>query len=240
MTQATPSNNPTGPLGIIAAIEDELMPTVERLRLRKEGRWWRGKVGMQDLAAGLSGVGSERAVATLREMSKELSIRSLYNIGFVGALTDAYSAGDVIVFGSVVQLGVEPVQRLALFTENFSRNTAEGPALLSSDHLVHDPAHKRSLAVSTGAVAVDMESFALAKAAEIPLCILRAVSDPVTMSLPEALPQWVKPDGRRNALRAASYLALRPWKVPTVIRLAGNSSRAARAIAEHLERVLAR
>ena len=247
MNQQAGISNPTGPLGIVAAIEDELMPTVRRLRLKKEGRWWRGKVGLHDVAAGLSGVGGVRAVATLEALYGELHIRAVYNMGFVGALTARHNAGDVLVFGSVIRLTAfdphRPAPRLPTSVDAFSDAPAafDAPKLLSSDILVHDPAHKRRLAEETGTDAVDMESFALAEACRrlhLRLCIVRGVSDPVTMALPEALPQWVKPDGRRNVFRAATYLALRPWRVPTVIKLAKNSARAANAIAEHLSQVI--
>jgi len=246
MTPQMVASNPSNIIGIVAAIEDELMPTVQRLGLRRDGRWWRGKVGKHEVAAGLSGVGGERAVSLVEAIAQTHRPHAVYNIGFVGALTPQHTAGDVLVFGTVIQLTrqhetsrAHTLGRLSVSTSVFADTPAahDAPQLLSSDHLVHDPAQKRGLAADTGAHAVDMESYALAEACirlQIRLCIVRGVSDPVTMSLPEALPQWVKPDGRRNALRAATYLAIRPWQVPTVIRLAGNSSRAARAIAAHV------
>jgi adenosylhomocysteine nucleosidase len=67
--------------------------------------------------------------------------------------------------------------------------TVSGP-LLESRSIVAGAADKQSLHAATGAVALDMESAAVARLARsrnLPFLAVRAIADPATMSLPEAV-----------------------------------------------------
>lgn len=107
-----------------------------------------------------------------------------------------------------------------------------GAQLLAGvDAVQFTPVAKMALRRRTGAVAVDMESHALAEAARgagIPCIALRAVSDPAHRRLPMLAASALDADGR-PALRAVLRgIARRPWDLPALIA-AGRDSRAALA-----------
>lgn len=99
---------------------------------------------------------------------------------------------------------------------------AAGGVLVSTPGMVATPADKRRLRHDSGAVAVDMESHAVAlvaAAAGVPFVALRAVADPAERSLPAALLDAIAADGRPRVGRLVARLSRRPWQVPAVFRL---------------------
>jgi len=92
---------------------------------------------------------------------------------------------------------------------------------------------------SFGARAVDMESAAVARAAEargIAFEAVKVISDASDFKLP-SMEQFVDPKGRFSEWRFAFFVAVRPWMWGRVIRLARNSSRASRALCAALRKL---
>ena len=88
--------------------------------------------------------------------------------------------------------------------------------------------HRRS-----GAVAVDMESHVLARAARragLPLLIIRAIADPAERTLPGAALVGVRPDGRSDILAVLSALLRSPGQLPALIRLGRDAGAATRSL----------
>ena len=106
--------------------------------------------------------------------------------------------------------------------------------------MIASPETKQRLHANTGALACDMESHAVAAAAEeagVPFLVIRAVADPVG----QAIPDWVlgniteAGDPRYGAILAG--LLKNPWDLPTLIGLAGDNGKAItalRRVAGHL------
>jgi hypothetical protein len=103
-----------------------------------------------------------------------------------------------------------------------------GGTLLGSDRAVAAVAEKQGLFEAWGAIAVDMESHAVALAARdagLPFLALRAVADPA------GRPQGsIAPDGRPRAALVTARLALRPWEIAEVARLRRDARAALRAL----------
>ena len=94
---------------------------------------------------------------------------------------------------------------------------------------------KKDLFTASGAAAVDMESLALARAASaagLPFLALRAVADPAQRGLPSAALAPLTSDGRPQPHLVAGRLALRPWELPALMRLASDARRAERSLAK--------
>jgi len=94
--------------------------------------------------------------------------------------------------------------------------------LVESRQLVASVHAKQNLAITSNAVAVDMESAALARFAEqigIPFMAVRAIADPLEMSLPKAVSFAINPSGDVNMSRLLSHLFLHPWEITDLIRL---------------------
>ncbi len=105
--------------------------------------------------------------------------------------------------------------------------------MAGSDTIVATAEAKAALAARTGALAVDMESHALAhvaRAAGVPFVAVRAVADPAQQSLPRAVLGAVADDGAIRTLPVLARLALSPWQVPNVVRLQLNARAALAAL----------
>jgi nucleoside phosphorylase len=144
----------------------------------------------------------------------------------------------VVVCGGI---GSQAARRAAeaAISDGSSISLSEGQGVLISFAAVTSPEQKWKLRESYGAHAVDMESAAVASAAEahgIQLAVIKVISDQVDFELPP-MERFVNPDGSFAEARFAMHAALRPWTWRQVVRLAGNTRRAARALCDELEKI---
>lgn len=103
-----------------------------------------------------------------------------------------------------------------------------GVTLVAVDRIVATPTDKAALARATNAAIVDMESHAFAAACDelaLPWSIVRGVSDTPTQTLPHEVLDWVAPDGRTRAARAAWDLCRKPKLVPHILAVLRRSAR---------------
>lgn len=108
-----------------------------------------------------------------------------------------------------------------------------GGVIAGSDRVVSSVAGKRDLQAASGAVAVDMESHGVAQVARdanLPLLVIRAVADPAERSLPRAVLGSIRDDGRPRGGLVAMRLAFRPWEIPGVNRLRRDARLALQAL----------
>lgn len=94
----------------------------------------------------------------------------------------------------------------------------------SSESIVRTAVEKNQLFASTGCDAVDMESGAVAGAcrrAGIPAAVLKAVSDPAGEDLPIDFSRCLNSRGFMDYRRLSWQLAIRPHRIPSMIRLSG-------------------
>ena len=106
-------------------------------------------------------------------------------------------------------------------------------ALFGGGAIVVTTAAKHALHIRTGALAVDLESAAVARAAirhALPFAVLRAVCDPAARALPHAALVAVDARGRIGMLRVAGAVLARPWEMPALLRLAWDAAGARRAL----------
>jgi adenosylhomocysteine nucleosidase len=175
------------------------------------------------------------------------SSRLIVLAGLAGSLRSTWRPGAVALAGTVVgrdgrtfhaatarRLG-EVMQRQGTATD--VGHTLPGVVLpgvvAASPTVLTDPAAKRALAEATGADLVDQESAAFALAASIlgwRWLVVKGVSDGHQQHLPHDLGRWVDAAGRTRLLRTARSLALRPWRIPGVLRLGRDSARAMDAL----------
>ena len=93
---------------------------------------------------------------------------------------------------------------------------AESPAILTSS------SEKTALFEKTGAVAVDMESAAVAAVAYeagMPFVAIRAIADPVEMTIPPSILSGVDDFGRLRPFHLVKALSKRPWDLFALVRL---------------------
>ncbi|MFL6416162.1 MAG: hypothetical protein ACJ74Y_10910, partial [Bryobacteraceae bacterium] len=106
----------------------------------------------------------------------------------------------------------------------------------SQDRVITDREEKAKLFAS-GAVAVDMESFAVAEAAKrasVPFFCVKAVSDLADESFRIDFNQMRTPEGRIARGKIVLYVLTHPWTLGELLRLRRRSQDAARALGEFL------
>lgn len=211
-------------VGIVVAMDNEAL-ALECLSGRGEFRVVR------------AGVGSERAAAAARRLVEE-GCTALISAGICGGLIPELDPG-ILVLAEAVRAPdgatwvTDLKARIALAERFRERVPYATGTLTGSERVIRRPAQKAETAARTGAVAVDMESHAVAQAAAeagVPFLVLRVVSDPHDAELPKSALVGVTPEGHRRPLRVVSQLLKRPGDIPALIRLAEDTKRAERTL----------
>ena len=147
------------------------------------------------------------------------------SFGLCGGLDPRLRPGDIVIPDAVVdgdeRWPVDPGLRALL-------GEGEGGALYAGEVLV-SPKDKRHTHRTLGAVAVDVESAAVARAG-VPFAVLRAVCDPAGRGLPRVAQVALDGRGRINALRVTAAILVRPHQLPALFMLARDAARARRAL----------
>jgi len=132
--------------------------------------------------------------------------------GYCGALDPSLKPGDIIVSRMAAQAGspeLLPEKGLVdAARDEFHRRrtTFVYSRLLTTDHAIGGKSEKLALWNEFGAAGVDMETYALAKAAEaagLPWIAVRVVIDAANHSLPASLDGWSEDGDERDAVKRA-------------------------------------
>jgi adenosylhomocysteine nucleosidase len=195
------------------------------------------------LSAVVGGGDHRRTVAVVEEAASQAEV--LVSFGIAGAL----APGDIVLSTEVVDddrtwLSSEwlrpQISDLALELGAF-----EGP-VLGARMVLSTRAEKKHAWQATGAIAVDLESVVVARAAAalgIPFVVLRAVADPASRELPPAALVPLDGDGRPAIAQVMASVMRRPRQLPTLLGVAREARQALQALvgpAHALNRMLAR
>ncbi len=164
-------------------------------------------------------------------------VSGLVSLGTAGAIAPNIDPGTLLLptqvrwlNGAMAQVDAGwHAQTTASLQREFSVVTK---AILHSEEIVQTHA-KQSLFEQTGAIAVDMESGVvarLAQTADIPFLIVRTVLDPANRGVPSVASCSVDRRGHLDAVALSRHLAIRPFQLAAVIRLAMQFRRAARTL----------
>jgi len=179
----------------------------------------------------ISGMGSAAATQAARTLVAA-GARALLSFGLAGALDPALAAGAVLLPAAVtdgagtVHAAYDPwrerLAALQLAHGNTQALIVEG-ALLSVAEPLTTAQGKSQARARTGAVAVDMESFAIAQVAAdqgVKFAVARVVVDTAADSLPGVVLQATDVRGEVDYRRLASGLLRRPPELLALLRLA--------------------
>jgi adenosylhomocysteine nucleosidase len=179
------------------------------------------------------GVGPASAGECTRKLVEEHRPRLLIATGFAGALDPTLGVGDLVLASNFSEPGLlERARRIAPAVR-------VGP-LASVNEPVETPAAKRALAESTGAIAVEMETAAIAAAsAGIPLLAVRAISDHANEPLPVPFAIWFDLACQRpRPARLLAYLARHPGQIAPFARFVRGLRPARQALSRFLLQAL--
>lgn len=94
--------------------------------------------------------------------------------------------------------------------------------LTGSNRIVATGKDKQQLHRQTGAIALDMESIAIAKVAgqhNLPFLAIRTIADPANMDLPKAISHALNDQGDIVLAKLLLFIALHPAEIPGLIKL---------------------
>jgi adenosylhomocysteine nucleosidase len=219
-------------VGVVAALAVEA---------RTLGRAVRRHDGLSTLPDGallaVGGMGAVLAASAARRLA-QAGVAGLLSFGFAGGLDPALAAGAVVcpaevVSGSGVRFAASTDWRERLRTATAALRPLVAGALLTRAAPIDSVAGKALAFRETGAVAVDMESLAVAEVAAafgLPFIALRVIVDTATDALPQSV-LGASRSGRLEVHRLLGALALAPWELLALIRLAQRYRAAARSLA---------
>jgi adenosylhomocysteine nucleosidase len=150
------------------------------------------------------GTGARRAKQATHALIDAFQPTWILSVGFSGALVDGLALGEIVVGDSLVghpggakleiDLGMEPAPNSGIHVGR----------LCMVDHIVRKVEEKRTLAKATGAVAVDMESLAVAQVCSkrgTRFMAVRVISDDLSSDLP---PEVLAILGSKVTIRAGA------------------------------------
>lgn len=242
-------------IAILVAVTQELRPILNRTRaiqtvLLEHFDFHEGTLADQPVALLALGVGLDcariAAEVTVRRYQPDLIISA----GFGGALSTEVDRGDIVLGTEILELieddGVHPRWRTV------SMATAPAPLRLPSRLRLHSgkilsaadvllkAADKVRLGKATGALAVDMETSAVATvcaAHDVPFLAVRCITDNSRDDLPEQFNDFFV-IGRLQPRRVAAACARDPHLLLDLARLGYRARVAGRNLAQFLESAL--
>ncbi len=185
----------------------------------------------------VSGASALRAAAGAAELA-DTGVSALISFGLSGALDPACAPGRLLLPAATVlpnggTVATDPELLRVLLTRAAVRRAELGgtaplqAVIAGSDGVVGSGEDKAALRRATGAVAVDMESHAVARVARergLAYAAIRAIADPAQRAIPPTAIAGLARDGTARPLRVVRALMARPQDLPALIRLGRDAS----------------
>ncbi len=196
------------------------------------------------LLVAYSGAGSNNAqLAT--ELLVAKGVARLMSWGCAAALSASLKPGDLILADKLID--AENIE-MAVNTDwySYAKNSlakfivVHSGSLAESISIVSSSMDKKQVHSITGAVALDMESIAIAKVARqynLPFLSIRVIADPVNMSLPLAINYSLNDQGDIMLGKLLLFLFLHPAELPGLIKLGlhfNAAKKTLKSVANHL------
>ncbi|CAA9889247.1 conserved hypothetical protein [Candidatus Methylobacter favarea] len=174
-----------------------------------------------------SGAGSKNA-QTAAELLVSKGVTRLISWGCAAALSSLVKPGDLTLAATLIDAEYtridinSPWHRSTknLLSQSIVVHTGQ---LAESKSLISSSKDKKQLQSKTGAIALDMESIAIAKVAKqhkLAFLAIRAIADPVTMDLPEAVNHSLNDQGDILLGKLLFFIVRHPAQLPGLIKLA--------------------
>lgn len=233
-------------IGLVAALHMEVAPFLERclpLRRYSGGEFVFRGVMYDDtrIAVVESGPGPKRAERATQALLDAHEPGWVLSVGFSGGLVPETRKGDIVVASSVTD-GTESLDIDLKMPADPDHGLHVG-RFLQTKEVVRTVAEKKELAERTGAIAVDMESFAVARvcaARKTRFLAIRCISDDLSEDLP---PEILTIFGKTGVMRAGAVLGSL-WKrfssYKDLIRLRDIAQTSARRLGAFLPPIIER
>lgn len=187
-----------------------------------------------------SGLGYARARRAATALVETHTPKWLLSCGFAGALQDGMQVGNIVMVNSIVDQHGHEMN----FDLKVAANEAGGlyvGRLLTADQMIRTVVEKKALAEKHAAIAIDMETLAVAQVAKehkIGFMAIRVISDDLSADLP---PEVLSVVGDTGAVRVGAVLSSfvkRPGSVKDMWHLRQSAQHAAKNLAVFLDGVV--
>ena len=214
--------------GIIVALSEELSTLKTVPNALWESSMIRGKFIFltDDIILIYSGAGAGNA-RKAAELAVSKGATKLMSWGCAAALSPDLKMGDLVLADSLLNSDGTEIPVNATWHQHAktildSELAAYKGALFNSDTLVSTAEEKQDIFTKTGAIALDMESRAIAEVAQhyaLPFLAIRAIADPSTMDLPNAVLKALNENGEVEITKIIASLVFNPKEIPHLIQL---------------------
>lgn len=235
------------PIGMVAAFPWEVKPLLRHRLPDAAGRPLSGapypelhtlRLAGRPFLLAVAGAGAENSLRAAEHLAANYSLCGLVTLGFAGGLAAGLKVADVILADRVVDRATQ--ESFACDTDLVPVRFARRGTLLSASSVVATSAEKRQLGEQWRAVAVDMESAGVARAAlraGLPFGAIKAITDSAEQSLSIDFDRCRSED-KSYSVWAVVCQAFRSFRGPGDLwRLAWNARQAAGALAAALRSV---
>jgi adenosylhomocysteine nucleosidase len=239
---------------IFYAFAREVRPFKRRLKRRSALgiaglKGFRGWLGPTQVVGVATGIGMRRAERAAERALETIAAPALVvATGVSGALSEDLLGGDLVLADRIIAGGdaaaapaaaiTIPHEDIVHFSDALNRRGIRfsvGP-VLSVARVLESAAAKRAAAASSGAIAVDMESAAVAAAAQrrgLRFACVRSIFDTIDEEVVGA--QLAGPDGEVRPLAAAGFMLRNPSAALQLPGMLRNLKRAAASLATALD-----
>ena len=232
-------------IGLVCALPMEIQPFLDRCEHVKKytGGSYVFRGGFLDgikVAVVQTGVGYARARAATQALIDAHSPPWVLSVGFSGALQTGMKIGDIVVATSVSDLHGQELKNDVHFPEDREHGLYVG-RIINTDQIVRTVEEKLRLAEQHDALAVDLESLAVAQVCEAEkkgFMAIRAISDDCSADLPSEVISILGETGAVRAGAALGAVFKRPESIKEMWKLRGDASRAATRLGSFLDGVV--
>ncbi len=232
-------------VGIVCALKIELASFLDRCEKVKHytGGDFTFRGGRYDdirVAVVESGVGFARARRATQALIDAHTPRWVLSCGFSGALLTEMKTGNIVVADSIADTHGQHLDIDLHMEENRDGGLYVG-RLVNSDDLVRTVAQKKSIAESSGAIAVDLESLAVAQVCrerKMRFLAVRVISDDMSADLPPEILSILGSTGTMRVGAAFGAMWKRPGSMKDMWRLRESAGKTAERLAIFLDGVL--
>jgi adenosylhomocysteine nucleosidase len=202
----------------------------------------------ENILIAFSGAGPDNANKAAQRLH-ENGARRLISWGCAAAISPAIHPGDLVMPARVTFTGKDSYHTDETWLQYSKHQLADDLSIVSGDlagsaSLVTSSTAKKALHQETKAIALDMESYAIAEFAvknKLSLLIIRAIADPAEMSLPTVIGKSMSANGTVNLSRLLIQLLLHPWQIPALIKLGlhfKDAKQTLRSVAQNLDKIM--
>ncbi len=167
-----------------------------------------------------SGAGRTHAARATQALIRGHRPDWVISAGFAGGLTPAVRRGDIVMAGEILDISG---RKLEIDLQAEQEPGVHVGRMLTVDKIVRLPADKAALGQKHGAIAVDMESWAVGEVCrqdKVRFLAVRVISDAMNDELPEDLDNLIKPQSAAGRFGAvAGTLFRRPSSIKDMLRL---------------------